>query len=80
MDFITGLSKVHGRDCIYMVLGRLTKHAYFFFIPSKFNTYQVADLFIREVFRLHGLPRNIVSDRDNKFLNAFGRSYYGYLG
>jgi hypothetical protein len=32
---------------------------------------QVANIFFREVFKRHGLPRYIVSDRDNKFINAF---------
>jgi len=57
MDFITGLSKVQGRDCIYVVVDRLTKYAHFFAIPLKYSASQVVDLFFREVIRLHGLPR-----------------------
>jgi hypothetical protein len=54
-----------------VVVDILTKYAHLFSIPTEYNTSQVADLFFREVFRLHGLPRNIVSDRDNRFLSAF---------
>ena len=64
MDFITGLPKVNRKDCIFVVVDRLTKYAHFFAIPSDFQSAQVADLFFRELFRLHGLPQNIVSDRD----------------
>lgn len=51
-----------------MVVDRLTKFAHFFAIPSKHSTAQVADLFFREVFRLHGLPKTIISDIDNQFM------------
>jgi hypothetical protein len=59
MDFITGLPKVQGKDCIYVVVDRLTKFAHFYSIPIEYNAVQVVDLFFREVFRLHGFPKNI---------------------
>ena len=62
MDFITGLPRVQGRDCIYEVVDWLTKFAHFFAIPSTYIIAQVADLFFREIFRLHGLPSFIISD------------------
>jgi hypothetical protein len=71
MDFIAGLSKTQGRDCINVVGNRLTKFAHFFAISSEYKAAQVADLFFREIFRLHGLPKNIVSDRDSRFFSAF---------
>jgi hypothetical protein len=80
MDFITGLPKVQGRNCIYVVVERLTKYAHFFVIPFKYNTSQVEYLFFREVFRLHGLPRNIVSDRDIRFLSAFWQDLFKLSG
>jgi hypothetical protein len=62
MDFSTGFPKVQGRDYIYMVVEILTKYVHLFSIPSEYDASHVADLFFGEVFRLHGLPRNIVSD------------------
>jgi hypothetical protein len=57
---------------LYLCGGRqVSKYAHFFSIPSEYNASQVEDLFFREVFRLHGLSRNIVSDWDSRFLNAF---------
>jgi hypothetical protein len=70
MDFITRLPKVQGKDCIYVVVNRLTKFAHFYAIPTYYITVQVAKLFFREVFRLHGLSWNIVSDRDNRFIGT----------
>jgi hypothetical protein len=61
MDFITGLPKVQGKDCIYVVVNRLTKFARFYPISTEYSAVQVAEFFFRKVFRLHGLSKNIVS-------------------
>jgi hypothetical protein len=42
MDFITGLPRVQGRDCIFVVVDRLTKFAHFFAIPTDYKAIQVA--------------------------------------
>jgi hypothetical protein len=80
MDFITGLPRAHGKDCIFMVVDRLTKFAHFFPIAIDFNAVQVAELFFREVFRLHGLPKTIISDRDNRFMSTFWQELFRLVG
>jgi hypothetical protein len=80
MDFITGLPMVQGKDCIYVVVDRLTKFAHFYAIPTKYIAMQVAELFFREVFRLHGLSRNIISDRDSRFIGTFWRELFRLVG
>jgi hypothetical protein len=57
MDFITGLPTVQGKDCIYVVVDRLTKFAHFFAIPTRYTAAQVAELFFREVFRTTWAPQ-----------------------
>ena len=72
MDFVVGLPcSPRGKDAIWVVIDRLTKVANF--IPMKKNT-SAADLvplYIKEVLRLHGVPKSIVSDRDSKFVSHF---------
>lgn len=80
MDFITGLPKVQGRDCIFVVVDHLTKYAHFLAISTRCQAAQVAELFFREVFCLHGLPRNIVSDRVSHFLNTFWMDLFRLIG
>jgi hypothetical protein len=80
MDFITGLPKVQGKDCIYVVVDRLTKFAHFYVISTDYSAIQVAELFFREVFRLHGLQQNIVSDMDSRFINTFWRELFRLVG
>jgi transposase InsO family protein len=80
IDFITGIPKAHGKDCIFVVVDCLTKFTHFFSISMDFSTSQVADLFFKEVFRLHGLPKMIVSDRDSIFMRIFWQEFFRLVG
>ena len=80
MDFITVLPMVQGKDCIFVVVDRLTKYAHFFAISAHYTTTQVAELFFRDIFRLHGLPKTIVSDRDNRFMGGFWQELFRLMG
>ena len=80
MNFITGLPRVQGKDCIFVVVDQLTKYAHFFAIPTDSSAFQIAELFFREIFRLHGLPKTIVSDRDSIFMSMFCQELFRLVG
>eukprot|EP00253_Pinus_taeda_P004243 PITA_04243 len=80
MDFITGLPMVQGKDCIFVDVDRLTKYAHFFTRSVDYTTVQVAELFFREFFRLHGLPKTITSDRDIRFMGGFWQELFRLVG
>ena len=77
MEFIIGIPLVQGIYCLYMVVDRLTKFTHFFAFSLDYSETQVGKLFFREVFRLHVLPKTIVSDRDSKFIRAFWQDFSG---
>ena len=60
-----------------MIVDQLKKNSHFFAIPLTYTVAQVANLFFREIFRLHGLPNFIVSDRDSKFMSDFWQELFG---
>jgi hypothetical protein len=63
-----------------VLVHRLNNFSYLFSIPSEYSTSQVADLLFREVFRLHGLLRYIISDHNIIFLNAFWQDMFSLSG
>src|SRR5690606_7078324 len=71
MDFIVKLPNSEGFDAIYVVVDRLTKMAHFIPTTSDVDAEGTARLFRDNIFRLHGLPRSLVSDRGTQFVNRF---------
>ncbi|RDX89745.1 hypothetical protein CR513_28493, partial [Mucuna pruriens] len=81
VNFILGFPRSKGlRDSISIVVERFSKMTHFIPCHKSDETSYVANLFFRDVVRLHGLPRTIVSYRDTKFLAHFWRYLWIRLG
>ncbi|MCH79343.1 hypothetical protein A2U01_0000091, partial [Trifolium medium] len=71
IDFITGLPKSKGFDAILVVVDRLSKYSHFILLKHPYSAKSIAELFVKEIVRLHGIPSSIVSDRDPIFMSHF---------
>eukprot|EP00253_Pinus_taeda_P026738 PITA_26738 len=81
MDFITGLpKKKKNNDSIFVVVDKLSKAAHFIPVQSTYKAAQIVHIFMQNVFKLHGLPKTIISDHDVKFTSAFWKTLFAELG
>ena len=71
MDFVTELPWSDGLNAVLMIVCRLTKMRHLIPCRDICTAEQLAELFIEHIFRLHGLPRIIISDRGPQFVARF---------
>jgi len=79
-DLITDLPKSMGYDAILVVLCRLTKQGHFIRTTTNVDTEGIATLLLENVWKLHGLPLETVSDRGTNFESKLMRTIYQQLG
>jgi len=80
MDFITGLPKSGNKSVIMVVVDRLSKYAHFYTLPHLFTPTFVAQYLMDQIFKFHGMPTSIVSDRDPIFTSNFWQELFWLQG
>ena len=81
MDFVVGLpltGRMH--DSVWVVVERLTKSAHFLPVRTDYSLDKLAELYISEIVRLHGIPISIILDRDLRFTSRFWGKLQEALG
>ncbi|KAH0610717.1 uncharacterized protein H6S33_011144 [Morchella sextelata] len=80
MDFVTGLLESEGYDAIMVVVDRLTKMRHLLLCNTTVNSENVAQLYLRNIWKLHGLPMHVTSDRGTQFTAKFRKALSKNLG
>src|SRR5215468_4063503 len=81
MDFVTGLPMTKEKhDAVWVIVDRLTKSAHFLPVRMDFSLDKLAELYVKEIIRLHGVPISIISDRDPRFTSRFWKSLQEAMG
>jgi hypothetical protein len=80
MDFIVGLPKSSNKLVIMVVVDHISKYAHFCALQHPFTASTVAQIFMDNIFKLHGMPHSIVSDRDPTFTSNFWQEFFKLQG
>ncbi|KAH0603255.1 uncharacterized protein H6S33_008259 [Morchella sextelata] len=79
MDFVTGLPESEGYDAIMVVVDRLTKMQHLLPCNTTVNSEDIAQVYLRNIWKLHGLSTHVTSDRGTQFTAKFWRALCKYL-
>lgn len=80
MDFVEGLPVSENKNLILVVVDRFTKYAHFLSMKHPITVQSVARMFSDNIFKLHGLPSVIVTDRDKIFTSSLWQKLFKTLG
>jgi transposase InsO family protein len=77
---VEGLPLSNGYNCILVVVDLFSKYSHFVALKHPFTALSVAKLFMKHIYRLHGLPTAIMSDRDRIFTSQLWRELFALAG
>ena len=77
LDFVTRLPKNQNlNDSIMVVVDKLSKATHFKPVKTMYKAANITDIFLKQIFRLHGIPKVIILDRNPKFTGNFWKSLF----
>ena len=71
---------VRQHDSSMVVVDKLTKASHFILVKYTYKADAIAKIFMKDVFKLYGFPKEIISDKDTKFTSNFWKGLFAYLG
>lgn len=80
MDFLEGLPNSSGKQVIWVIVDRLIKYAHFIPLAHPYTPSDIAQLFLDNIFKLHGMPSSITSDRDTIFISQVWNEFFKLQG
>ena len=80
LDFVTGLPLSEGNTTILTIVDRFSKMVHFVPLPKLPSAKELAEIMLSNVFRLHGLPKDVVSDRGPQFVSRFWKAFCSLIG
>ena len=76
LDFIEGLPKSHGCSVILVIIDKFSKYGHFIPLAHPHTALSVAQLYFTHVYKLHGLPEAMISDRDRIFTSSLWQELF----
>lgn len=80
LDFVTGLPPSKSDTIILTIVDRFSKTVHFVFVAKLPTTHETAEVMVQHVFRLHGIPSDIISDQGPQFISQVWKAFCPALG
>ncbi|KAL0164904.1 hypothetical protein M9458_040657, partial [Cirrhinus mrigala] len=80
IDFVTGLPESQGKNTILTIVDRFSKAVHLVALTGLPSAKTTAELILEHVVRLHGFPKDIVSDRGPQFTAKFWQAFCRLIG
>lgn len=76
LDFVEGLPLSNGKNCILIMVDKFSKYNHSVPLAHRFTALTVAKFFMEKIYRLHGLPQSIVSNRGRVFTSRLWQEFF----